>query len=167
MFEAFSPNSRRTFLKAGFLSSAVFVMNGCELFSVTTSQDTIKTLQNDLFPKAKALGVETSSYMSVILRHSRISDEDKAFIKNGVKWLNEEAVKAYETAYVKLTPEQRQETLRFIAKEKWGESFIYVMMGYLFEAMLGDPVYGGNNNEAGWKWLEFAGGEPRPKVAFL
>jgi len=33
--------------------------------------------------------------------------------------------------------------------------------------MLGDPIYGGNNKEAGWRWLAFSGGEPRPKKAFL
>ncbi len=160
-------NSRRTFLKAGFLSSAVFVMSGCELFSITTSEDTISVLQTDLFPKAKELGVNTASYISVILHHSRVSEEDKAFIKNGVKWLNEEAVKMHKTTYVKLLLTQREEVLREIVKTEWGESFMYNMNSYLFEAMLGDPIYGGNNKEAGWKWLHFSGGQPRPKEMFL
>ena len=160
-------NSRRTFLKVGFLSSAVFVMSGCELFSITTPQDTIKVLQTDLFPKAKELGINTSAYISVILHHSRVSDEDKVFIKNGVKWLNEEAVKMYKTTYTKLLSTQRQELLTTIAKTEWGENFMYNMNSYLFEAMLGDPIYGGNNKEAGWKWLQFSGGQPRPKEMYL
>lgn len=159
--------SRRTFLKAGFLSSAVFVMSGCELFSVTTSEDTIKVLQNDLFPKAKELGIKTSAYISIILHHSRVSKEDKAFIKNGVKWLNEEAVKMYNTTYAKLLASQRQKVLKAIVKTEWGDGFMYNMNSYLFEAMLGDPIYGGNNKEAGWKWLEFVGGQPRPKEPYL
>jgi hypothetical protein len=160
-------NSRRTFLKAGFLSSAVFVMSGCELFSITTAQDTIKVLQTDLFPKAKELGVNTSSYISIILHHSRVSEEDKTFIKNGVKWLNEEAVTRHKAIYVKLSATQREEVLRAIVKTQWGESFMYNMNSYLFEAMLGDPIYGGNNKEAGWKWLQFIGGLPRPKEMYL
>ncbi len=160
-------NSRRNFLKAGFLSSAVFVMSGCELFSVSTPQETIKVLQNDLFPKAKELGVSTSGYISIILHHSRVSDEDKLFIKNGVKWLNEEAVKMHKATYVKLLSTQREEVLKKIVQTQWGESFMYNMNSYLFEAMLGDPIYGGNNKEAGWKWLEFTGGQPRPKEMFL
>ena len=160
-------SSRRNFLKAGFLSSAVFVMSGCELFSVTTPQDTIKVLQNDLFPKAKELGVNTSSYINIILHHSRVSDEDKAFIKNGVKWLNEEAVKMHKTTYTKLLSTQREEVLNSIVQMQWGESFMYNMNSYLFEAMLGDPIYGSNNKESGWKWLEFTGGEPRPKEMYL
>jgi len=160
-------NSRRIFLKAGFLSSAVFVMSGCELFSITTSEETIKLLQSDIFPKAKELGINTSSYVSIILHHSRVSNGDKAFIKNGVKWLNEEAVKIHKTTYVKLLSTQRQEVLKEIVKTEWGENFMYNMNSYLFEAMFGDPIYGGNNREAGWKWLQFTGGQPRPKEMYL
>jgi len=160
-------HSRRTFLKAGFLSSAVFVMSGCELFSITTPKETIKVLQVDLFPKLKELDIQTSSYISIILHHSRVSDEDKAFIKNGVKWLNEEAVKMHKTTYVKLLATQREEVLRAIVKTEWGENFMYNISSYLFEAMLGDPIYGGNNKEAGWKWLHFNGGQPRPKEMYL
>lgn len=158
---------RRTLLKAGFLSSAVFVMSGCELFSVTTSRDTIRVVQNDLFPKAKELNIDTVSYISTILRHSRINEENKIFLKNGVKWLNETAVETYKESYTKLSPSKRQEVLNAIAKTEWGDSWIYNMMTYIFEATLGDPIYGGNNNEAGWKWLAFTGGEPRPTKAYL
>lgn len=163
----FSLTSRRNFLKAGFLSSAVFVTSGCELFTITTPQDTLKVLQNDLFAKAKELGIDTSSYLNIVFHHSRISKEDKQFLKNGVKWLNEEAVKLHKRSYTSLLSTQRQEVLRHIVKTKWGESFLYDVMNYLFEAMLGDPIYGSNNKEAGWKWLEFEGGQPRPKEIYL
>jgi len=158
---------RRKFLKLGFLSSSIFVMNGCELFSITTPQDTIKVLQFDLFPQVKKLHIDTSSYISLVFQHTRISKEDKEFIKNGVKWLNEEAVKMHKLRYSKLLSSQREEVLLQIAKEEWGESFLHDILSYLFEAMLGDPIYGGNNKELGWKWLEFTGGEPRPKEMYL
>ncbi len=158
---------RRNFLKAGFLSSAVFVMSGCELFSVITSRDTIDVVQNDLFAKAKTLGINTSNYISIVLRHSRINEEDKTFLKNGVKWLNETAVEMYKESYTKLPASKRQDVLNAISKTQWGDSWIYNMMTYIFEAMLGDPVYGGNNDEAGWKWLAFNGGLPRPTKAYL
>lgn len=142
-------------------------MNGCSVFGVERLSDTIKIIQNDLFPKAKELNVNTSNYISIILNHSRISDEDKAFLKNGVKWLNEEAVVTQGKKYTQLSAEKRQETLRNIAEKRWGESWINDMMRYIFEAMLGDPIYGGNNKEAGWKWLAYEGGNPRPKELYL
>jgi len=160
--------TRRNFLKLGFLSSAVFIMNGCELFSVTTSRETIYMVQNDLFPKAKELGINTSVYLTkIVLHHSRISKEDKQFLKNGVKWLNERAVEMYKETYTKLSAPKRQEVLNAISQTEWGESWMYNMMTYIFEAMLGDPIYGGNSGEAGWKWLAFEGGKPRPKRMYL
>ncbi len=159
--------NRRSFLKVGFLSSTVLIMNGCELFGITTSQETIAVLQNDLFPKAEELGIDTVSYMSIISHHSRISKSDKKFIKNGVKWLNEEAVELYKKSYINLPSQERQSVLNSIVQTKWGSSWLDTMMRYILEASLGDPIYGSNKKEAGWKWLSFEGGQPRPKKAFL
>ena len=159
--------SRRNFLKAGFLSSAVLVMNGCNLFAITTAQETLKLLQADLFPKAKELGINTSSYLHIVFHHSRISKSDKIYLKNGVRWINEESLKIHKTTYTQLLATQRQEVLRAVAKTSWGRSYIADVMNYLFEAMLGDPIYGGNNKEAGWKWLAFKGGQPQPKERYL
>ena len=159
--------NRRKFLHYGFLSTAVLVMDGCALKNILTSKDTIAQVQYDLFPKAKELGINTQAYMRIILHHTRVSKEDKAFIKNGVKWLNEEAQKMYKDIYTKLSEPQRQKVLHSIANEQWGESWLYSMLSYNFEAMLGDPIYKANINKAGWKWLQFTGGLPAPKKAFL
>lgn len=160
-------NKRRNFLKYSFLTSSIFIMSGCEIFGVTTLKDTIRVLQNDLVPKAKELKINTAEYISIILHHERVTREDKEFLKNGVKWLNEEAVAMYKKTYVKLLPIQRQNVLKSVVKTEWGDSWVYTMMTYTFEAMFGDPIYGSNNNEAGWKWLNFTGGLPRPKKEYL
>lgn len=159
--------TRRNFLQLGFLSSAVLIMQGCELFSITTSRDTIKILQNDLFPKAEELGINTVNYLSIVLKHSRIDPQEKKFIKNGAKWLNESAVELFGTSYTKLPAQKRQSVLEDIAQTQWGSNYIDTMLRYTLEASLGDPIYGGNNKEAGWKWLGHKGGEPRPKKAYL
>ncbi|WP_428739734.1 gluconate 2-dehydrogenase subunit 3 family protein [Sulfurimonas sp.] len=154
-------------MQYGFLSSSIFLFDGCNLFGITTPYATIKVLQNDLVPQAKILGINTISYMHLVFKHSKISDGDKKFLKNGVKWLNEEAYKLYKREYVKLTKHQREKLLEIVAKTSWGESFLYDIMSYTFEAMLGDPIYGGNNKEAGWKWLKFQGGLPHPKKVYI
>ena len=158
---------RRFFLKTGLLCSAVIIMDGCSVFGITTSKETIKVLQNDLFPKAKELKIDTASYISIVLHHSRIAQDEKDFLKNGIKWLNESAVEIYKKRYIALLAQERQNVLKRIAQEEWGKSWIDMMLGYIFEAAFGDPIYGGNNSEAGWKWLAFQGGVPRPKKAYL
>jgi hypothetical protein len=160
-------NSRRKFLQYGFLSSSVFLFDGCNLFGITTPYATIKVLQNDLVPQAELLDINTIGYMHLVFKHTRITRENKDFLKNGVKWLNEESIQTYNKTYIKLTQYQREKLLKVVAKTSWGESFLYDIMNYTFEAMLGDPIYGGNNKEAGWKWLEFQGGLPHPKKVYV
>jgi gluconate 2-dehydrogenase gamma chain len=158
---------RRNFLKAGVLSSAVILTNACNVLGVTTSRDTIKVVQNDLFPKAKELGIDTSSYISIVYRQHKIAQSDKDFLKNGVKWLNETAMQQHKLTYTKLSAIKRQELLKNIVQTEWGSAWVDNMMRYIFEAMLGDPIYGGNQNQAGWKWLAFEGGKPRAKRIYL
>ena len=111
--------------------------------------------------------INASAYLVKILNHSHVTDEDKEFIKNGVKWLNEEAVTKYNTTYTKLTSSKRQETLKTISQVRWGESWIDEMLTYSLEAMISDPVYGVNKNQSGQRWLHFEAGLPSPKEALL
>ncbi len=159
--------NRRNFLKAGVLSSAVIIMSGCSVFGITTARDTIKVLENDLFPRAKELGINTADYISIILRHPRVTKEDKRFLKNGAKWLNETSVEMFKKQYTKLSSEKRHLVLKNVTQTKWGSSWCDTVLRYTFEAAFGDPIYGGNNKEAGWKWLAFEGGKPRPTKMYL
>ena len=159
--------SRRNFLKHSFLGTAVMVMSGDKLFGAVSPLDTIELLQNDLFPLAKELQSNSRLYISTLLTHSRVTDEDKEFIRNGVKWLNEEAVELYKKTYTDLTSEQRQKVLKSAIEYRWGHSWIETMMTYIMEAVLGDPIYGINKNGSGWKWLNHTSGLPRPKKAVL
>jgi len=158
---------RRKFLQAGFLSSAVVFGSGCSFFGIGSMRETLIVVQEDLFPKAQSLGIDTSEYLTIILRHSRVSQEEKDFLKNGVKWLNEEAFTLYNKKYTALSRTKREAVLETISQMQWGENWIYTLLNYIFEAMLGDPVYRSNRSEAAWKWLAFEGGVPRARRPFL
>ena len=159
--------SRRTFFKNCFLTTAVMVMSADEVFASVTPLQTLSLVQDDLFPKAKIIRSNASAYISVILNHTLVTDEDKQFLRDGVKWLNEEAVTLYKKIYTQLTPQQRQNTLQTISKQRWGKNWIDTVLKYIMEAMLGDPIYGINKDESGWQWLHHKGGLPRPKEALL
>ena len=160
-------NSRRNFLKTTFLSSVVMIISGKKLFGVTTPLQTLSLVQEDLFPHAKILGANAFEYTAIIFNHTLVSTSDKKYLKKGVKWINEESVTHYKKLYTKLNQKERQNILKIISKERWGESWIETVMTYIMEAMLGDPIYGINKNEAGWKWLNHVSGLPRPKEALL
>lgn len=163
--------SRRNFLKNSFLSSVVLLTYNGKLFATVTPMNTIAQLHIDLFPdngiSPNQNDINASYYLTSILKHSRITDDTKKFIRNGVKWLNEEASSKYNKIYTKLSSKKRQTVLKNISKTDWGESWLDTIMTYLLEAMLGDPIYGGNKAESGWKWLKHTGGLPRPKKALL
>lgn len=158
--------SRRTFLKNSFLSSVIFVTCSGELFGAVTPMQAISMVQRDLFPNTQGVPksdeINASYYLSLIFANSRVTDENKTFIRNGVKWLNEESILKYKKVYTKLPSQHRQEILKDIAKTNWGERWLDTIMTYLLEAMLGDPIYGGNRADSGWKWLNHTPGFPRP-----
>ena len=163
--------TRRIFLKNSFLSSIVLLTYSGELCAAITPKQTLAVLHKDLFPASSFIPsvkfINANLYLDKIFAHSRVSDEDKEFIRDGVGWLNEEAVNKYKKVYANLSPKQRQKVLNEVVDSDWGESWLQNIMMYMMEAMLGDPIYGGNVNELGWKWLNHKGGIPRPTKAYL
>ena len=43
-----------------------------------------------------------------------------------------------------------------------GENWVSTLLFYICEALLTDPIYGGNPNGIGWAWLAHQPGFPRP-----
>lgn len=159
--------SRRSFLKSSFLTTAILLMHSGKVFGAVTPLQTLSLVQEDLFPQAKLLKSNVNAYTSLIFQHSRVNDEDKTFLRNGIGWLNEESISHYKKIYTELTLQERQNLLKIISKQRWGENWITTVLTYIMEAMLGDPIYGINRDGSGWKWLNYESGLPRPKGAFL
>jgi len=160
-------NPRRLFLKQSILTTALLLFSSNRVFGALVPIKTIDLVQNDLFPFANQQGVDTAAYINIILNHTHVSYEDKMFIRNGVQWLNEEALRVYTKTYVQLQAEQRERILSIISQENWGELWIERILSYIMEAMFSDKIYGVNAAETGQKWIEHSNGLPRPSKAFL
>jgi len=158
--------NRRLFLGVGFLTIGVLLLRDKKIIAVVSPIKTITVLQSDLFPDLSQ--PSSIKYLqNVILNHTKISQKDKEFIRNGASWLNEKSINMFDKPYTKLPQIKRQKVLKQISKTTWGDNWLYAMMGYMFEAMLGDPIYGINEDKKGWKWLDFKGAKPRVKKAYL
>lgn len=160
-------DSRRTFFKNAFLGGAVLIMCGSKVYAAVSPLQTIKLVQYDLFPRIKSFEVDAKKYLLIILDHSKISDNEKRFLRNGVQWLNQEALKIYNDMYVNLASDERERVLQEISKYRWGESWIESLLTYTMEALFSDKVYGVNNDAKASEWLGFEAGYPRPKEPFL
>ncbi len=132
---------------------------------------TLHTVQRDLYAETDTMpsyeAINALVYLKHVLKQPRVAKAHKRFIVNGVRWLNEASIARYKKHYTKLAAPQRNIVLQTIVQEQWGKRWIETLLTYIYEAMLGDPVYGGNRNEVGWKWLHHTPGKPRPTKALV
>ncbi|MDJ0807830.1 MAG: gluconate 2-dehydrogenase subunit 3 family protein [Gammaproteobacteria bacterium] len=123
-------------------------------------------VQNRLFPsEANAPGAEELNaldYLKWVVADRKLDAEDRRFILRGVDWLEDLTREVHAQSFSDLSIEQQDAILRRIARSDAGENWLATLLLYLFEALLSDPVYGGNPHEVGWHWLGHRPGFPRP-----
>ena len=127
---------------------------------------TFAAVQDHLFPtSAEAPGareINATSYLKRVLSEAHTDPDDKQFIKDGAGWLNDIANKKHAKMFYDLGELAREQVLRQVEQSSAGERWISILLLYIFEALLSDPVYGGNPDGIGWTWLEHQSGFPAP-----
>jgi gluconate 2-dehydrogenase gamma chain len=133
------------------------------------NQDPWKTLaavQQHMFPAAEgtpgASDIQATIYLHTAIENPAADGEDREFLFNGVGWLNDLTQDQYQQAFVALDELQREHTLRKIEQSQAGRNWLSLLLTYLLEALLADPVYGGNPDGIGWQWLAHQPGYPTP-----
>jgi len=127
----------------------------------------IQAVQETFFPKGlkapSALEFGATNYLLTVSTHSSFLKSDFKFLMHGADLLIN-----YENDFLTMNPKQRDEALRdFVNSSSKAENWSSLLLFYTLEALLSDPIYGGNRNQLGWKWLNHHTGEPRPKVTFV
>lgn len=169
--------NRRKFLKGALLAGA---MTQIGLFMSCTPElkkgnDILSaeqaTILDDilliLFPNdgngPSANDINAFGYIMWVL-HDELNrqPEDNEYIIEGLDWMNEQSESFFEKKFVELQPKEKEELVAEIVQIKWGKNWTSMMITLLYEALLLDPIYGGNTNEVGWKWLNHVPGYPRP-----
>ena len=129
---------------------------------------TIAAVQNHLFPSDQdapgALEINATSYLHNYLSNPMTDPVDRIFIRQGV--IDLEALSKAETGkqFIDLSNAQREIILRHYERQREGRRWLTTLLNYLLEALLTDPIYGGNPGGIGWQWLEHRAGEPRPPL---
>ena len=123
-------------------------------------------VQDVLFPPEPgapgARDVNAAGFFQWVVSDPLLDEEERIFRKNGLTWIDETAMENRGKAFTELDDEIKEEVLRYAERSGWGESWLSAMLLHIFEALLSDPVYGGNTAERGWKWLDYKPGMPRP-----
>ena len=129
---------------------------------------TIAAVQNHLFPTEShapgAAEINATTYLHDYLSNPFTDPMDAKFIHQGVIKLDQLATTETRYQFIELATEKREQILRQYEQQSEGRRWLITVLNYILEALLTDPVYGGNTNRIGWKWLEHRAGEPRPPL---
>lgn len=168
--------SRRKFLKGAFAISAmsqVALLQSC-VKDIVPSNDILTNqqfqiiiaVQNILFPKDNngpgAFELNSHEYLIWVLSDKRLDPEDNQYIIDGIRWVNESAEEDFSKEFLKLSEPDQEKLINMISKKSWGESWLSVILNFIFESMISDPIYEFNKEAVGWKWLDHQVGYPRP-----
>lgn len=129
---------------------------------------TLAAVQEVLFPAGEDIpsagDIGATIYLHTAIENPNADGEDKDFIFRGIGWLNELTQEHHKKTFVQLSTVQQEEIIQLIVKSRAGRNWVSTLLTYTLEALLADPVYGGNKNQAGWKWLQHQPGYPAPSA---
>lgn len=130
---------------------------------------TFAAVHDVLFPAdgngPSAHDIQATRYLRLVLQTPGFDAEERTFILEGIGWLDQYAREKSGKAFLDMNAPQRDAVLRAISDSRAGERWLDALLNYVLEALLCDPVYGGNPHGIGWQWLQHQPGFPRPAQA--
>ena len=174
--------SRKEFIRSLLivgLSSQLPIINACSEIGLSNDEyfknidpldqrqfKIIREVQDILFPSEGdgpgALEVNADKYLVWVLNDSLLDPKEKRYVIKYIDQIDKSAKDRYGASFLELSKKEREDHIAFIAKESWGKKWLSRILTLIFEALLLDPIYGGNPDNIGWNWLGHHPGQPRP-----
>ncbi|MDP1904761.1 MAG: gluconate 2-dehydrogenase subunit 3 family protein [Pseudomonadota bacterium] len=127
---------------------------------------TLAAVHAHLFPSETAAPgaaeLDTLGYLKAALDVPGFDPAERAAIVQGAEAVETQAKTHTGKSFAELAEAEREAVLRAVEATDAGRTWLTGMLNYLVEALLADPVYGGNPNGIGWRWLDHNPGFPRP-----
>lgn len=127
---------------------------------------TLGLVQEHLLPSEAdvpgAREVNALSYLHFVMGWEGTDPAEPEILRSGLDRLREIAAQTTGSAFAALDTPDREQVLRALEAEEDGTQWILLVLDYLFEALLSDPIYGGNPDGIGWRWLGIEPGHRRP-----
>ncbi len=169
--------SRRRLLKSAAGLGAIAAVPSFALgFKQPASLNTLKQTEpwltlnatlNQLLPESatgpSAIDINAIAYLHQVMTIQPIVQEERDFILQGVGWLNGYARSEKNKLFAELNFSDKEQLLKGISRSRAGNNWLNTLLGYIFQAMLSPPAYGGNPKGIGWHWLEHKAGFPLPE----
>jgi len=163
-----TPITRRVFIASTVLAGTALALLPQEKKTPIKLElfKTLEAVQEVLFPKGlkapSASEFGATAYLANVSSHSSFVASDLKFLKRGARELMNEYPN-----FLSLSFKEQDEALReFVDDSTLGQNWVAFVLYFTLEGLLADPIYGGNRDESGWKWLGHHAGEPRPQKPF-
>ncbi|MBK7130437.1 MAG: gluconate 2-dehydrogenase subunit 3 family protein [Crocinitomicaceae bacterium] len=162
----------RAGLIAGTLSQISFLeactsslqFNGNKIFTAR-QEGILKFAMEVLFPAdgngPSCSDINAFDYITWVQTDEGAYEKNKTILTEGMEELDNFSKKIIEEEFSNGTPEQQTQIIATFIETENGNEWCSVVLTYILEALLLDPIYGANANEAGWKWLQHTPGLPR------
>jgi len=162
---------RRFFLILGSLLglSSALKAKGSDRFTqeFREVEATIAAVQEHLFPEGSKLpsarAINATQFLFQTVSHKTYDRDIRAFVIEGAKELQ----RREKGKFTLMSIEEKERALRSYEESGYGRNWLSRIMTLTMEGMFGDPLYGSNVKESGWKALQSFGGQPRPKSRYL
>ena len=128
-----------------------------------TLDATLKQLLPESATGPSAEDINALAYLHQVMTVQPTEQDEKEFILKGVGWLNGYANSEKNKSFAELTFDEKELLLKGISQSRAGSNWLNTLLGYIFQAMLSPPSYGGNTKGIGWQWLEHKAGFPLPE----
>jgi len=127
---------------------------------------TLGLVQEHLFPSEVqvpgAREVNALSYLRFVMSWQGTDPAEPRSLRSGLDRLQEITAQTEGGTFAALDTPARERALRALEAEEGGTEWLLLVLDYLFEALLADPIYGGNPDGIGWRWLRIEPGHRRP-----
>ena len=125
----------------------------------------IKQVMEILFPDdGNGPGINqlnSFKYLLWVMDDEGAYQKNKDKVKTGVAWLEKFTTENYQKKFTELEKQDQEKIIEEIILEEKGEDLCSVLLTYILESLLLDPIYGINPEGTGWKWLSHAPGYPQ------
>lgn len=158
---------RRLFIKFATVSGLFFSTNICIAKTISPkSLNLLDEVYEILFPKTSTMPSAREfgalNFLVENINHKSFDNYDKNLVLQGALDFHSSFPE-----FLNLNKDKKRKIIEDIVNTNdYAQSWISKLIYYGIEAMLGDPIYGGNTNQIGWKSINHSIGYPRPKFKY-
>lgn len=138
------------------------------VFTFSANQKKVlSAVQQHLFPKdvdsPGAGDINALPFLQFVIAQDVFNADSRQFIVDRIQSLQDASMERFDSGFEALDFDRKEQLLRYLAdRTRWGRNWLSLLLYYIFEALLADPVYGCNPDGVGWQWLDHQAGFPQP-----